>query len=55
MSALPGSSAQKPEKLFREPGLMMTVLALAATFLFASFVDIPILANLAQQHYIALE
>jgi 4-hydroxybenzoate polyprenyltransferase len=54
MSTLPGSSAQKPEKLFRETHLIAIVLSLVAVFLVTSFVNIPILANLAEQHYIAL-
>jgi 4-hydroxybenzoate polyprenyltransferase len=52
LSTEPGSSAQKPEQLFRERGLMSIVAVLAGVFLFASFVDIPILMQLAEQHYI---
>ncbi|MHC2335710.1 UbiA family prenyltransferase [Bradyrhizobium sp. USDA 4454] len=55
MSTSPGSSAQKPEKLYGERGLMLTVLALVAVFLVTSFVDMPFLARLAEQHYITLE
>lgn len=55
MSTLPGSSAQKPEKLFRESGLILIVLALIATFLFTSFVNIPFLETLAEQRYITLQ
>ncbi|SFV33434.1 UbiA family prenyltransferase [Hyphomicrobium facile] len=55
MSTLPGSSAQKPEKLFRESGLIAIVLALVAMFVFTSFVDIPFLEELAQQRYITLQ
>ncbi|MFZ1109178.1 MAG: UbiA family prenyltransferase [Rhodomicrobium sp.] len=55
LSTRPDSSAQKPEKLFRERGLMLIVFALAAVFIFASFVDMPLLANLAEQHYILLK
>lgn len=54
MSTLPGSSAQKPEKLFKEPGLIAIVLALAAVFALSSFVDMPFLTQFAEQHYIAL-
>lgn len=54
MSTLPGSSAQKPEKLYGERGLILIVLALVAVFLVASLVDMPFLANLAEQHYIML-
>jgi 4-hydroxybenzoate polyprenyltransferase len=55
MSMLPGSSAQKPERLFTETGLVMAVLALVVVFLLASFVDIPILTGLAQQQFITLK
>jgi 4-hydroxybenzoate polyprenyltransferase len=54
MSTLPGSSAQKPEKLFRETRLIAIVASLVAVFLVTSFVNMPILANLAEQHFIAL-
>ncbi|MFA5956111.1 UbiA family prenyltransferase [Hyphomicrobium sp.] len=55
MSTLPGSSAQKPEKLFRESGLIAIVMALAAMFLFTSFVDLPFLNTLAAQRYITIQ
>ncbi len=55
LSMLPGSSAQKPEKLFRERGLIAIVLVLAAVFLFATFVDIPGLDALTAQRFISLE
>lgn len=55
MSTLPGSSAQKPERLFRESGLVLIVLTLAAVFVFTSFVDIPFLTSLAEQHYITFK
>jgi 4-hydroxybenzoate polyprenyltransferase len=54
ISTRPGSTAQKPEKLFRETGLMLTVGGLVLAFLFTSLVDIPILARLSAQHYIEL-
>ncbi|MGO8656834.1 hypothetical protein ACC771_14475, partial [Rhizobium ruizarguesonis] len=38
MATKPGSTAQKPEKLFREPGLIAIVAALVATFIFTTFV-----------------
>ena len=50
----PGSSAQKPEALFREPGLIALVALLTATFLLMTFIDIPILHALAVQQYISL-
>jgi len=55
MSTLPGSSAQKPEKLFRETQLIAIVLSLVAVFLVTSFVNMPLLANLAEQHFIAFK
>src|ERR1700676_958101 len=48
----PGSSAQRPEKLFREPGLVLLVMLLAATFLLMTWVDVPLLDALAVQQYI---
>ena len=54
MATKPGSTAQKPEKLFREPGLIAIVAALAAAFIFATFVDIPLLVTLTEQHYITI-
>jgi 4-hydroxybenzoate polyprenyltransferase len=55
MSMLPGSSAQKPEKLFRETRLIAIVLMLGAVFLLASFINFPLLAELAEQHYVVLK
>ncbi|MFL5014448.1 MULTISPECIES: UbiA family prenyltransferase [Rhizobium] len=52
MATKPGSTAQKPEKLFREPGLIAIVAALVAAFIFTTFVDIPLLVTLTEQHYI---
>lgn len=54
MSTLPGSSAQKPEKLFREHRLIAIVLSMVAVFALTSFVDIPLLAQLADQNFIAI-
>ena len=50
----PGSSAQAPEKLFRERGLLALVLALAATFVFATLVHVQFLESLTSQRYISL-
>jgi 4-hydroxybenzoate polyprenyltransferase len=50
----PGSSAQKPEKLFREPGLILLVGLLAATFLLMTFLNVPMLDALAVQQYISI-
>ncbi len=55
LSMRPGSSAQKPEKLFRERGLMVLVAVLAALFLLLTFVDIPLLEPLASQRYISIQ
>jgi 4-hydroxybenzoate polyprenyltransferase len=54
ISMQPGSSAQKPERLFRERGLMGIVAVLAGVFVLATFVRIPFLAALTQQQYITL-
>src|SRR3954469_16153939 len=55
LSMRPGSSAQKPEKLFRERGLMVLVAVLGALFLLLTFVDIPLLEPLANQRYISIQ
>lgn len=54
LSMLAGSTAQRPEKLFRERGLMMIVALLVAVFLLTTFVSIPSLEALTQQKYIIL-
>ena len=51
----PNSTAQKPEKLFKEGSLMLLVAALALCLLFTTFVDLPVLASFAEQHYIVLQ
>jgi len=51
----PGSSAQKPEKLFRERGLMILVAVLGVLFLLLTFVNIPLLEPLASQRYISIQ
>jgi len=50
----PGSSAQRPEKLYREWSLMGLLVALASAFLFTTLVDLPILHAFTSQHYISL-
>jgi 4-hydroxybenzoate polyprenyltransferase len=50
----PKSSAQNPEKLFREHGLVMLMMLLGATFLLMTFIDIPVLDALAVQQYIRI-
>ena len=54
LSVAPGSSAQKPEKLYRETGLIRLVVLLALVFLLATFVDMPALSELSGQHFITL-
>lgn len=46
------SVARRPEKLFREPRLMAATLVLGLGFLVTTFVDIPMLERLAEQHFI---
>ena len=55
MATRAGSSAQKPERLFREPDLVRIVIALVVVSVLASMVDIPIMARIADQHFIAVE
>ena len=54
MAMTPGSSAQKPERLFRERGLVALVVVVTAVFLLTTFVDVPILETLAVQQYIGI-
>lgn len=55
LSMLPGSTAQKPEKLFRERGLMFITALLGALFLLATYVDIPALNDLTEQQFISVQ
>ena len=55
LSMEPDSTAQRPEKLFKERALIVLVGLLAVTFLFATYVDIPILEQFTSQRYIGLE
>lgn len=55
LSMRSGSSAQNPEKLFRERGLMATVVVLTAVFLLTTFVQLPILSIFVGQRFIALK
>ena len=50
----PGSSAQRPEKLYQEWSLMGILVLLASAFLFATVVDLPILHIFTSQRYISL-
>jgi 4-hydroxybenzoate polyprenyltransferase len=55
LSMMPESTAQKPEKLFRERRLMVLVGLLGALFLLATYVNIPALEIFTGQRYISLE
>jgi 4-hydroxybenzoate polyprenyltransferase len=55
LSTRPASSAQSPEKLFRERKLIALVGLLAALFVFASYVDVPALDMLYGQQFITLK
>ena len=54
LSMRPQSAAQKPEKLFRETGLMALAGLLACAFVLATFVSLPVLGALIGQRYISL-
>lgn len=54
MSLRPTSIAQKPERLFGEPGLMAIVMVVVAIFALCTVVNIPALAPLTSQRFIAL-
>lgn len=49
-----GSSAQNPEKLYNERGLVITTTLLVLFFALTTFIDIPMLTFLAEQRYIRL-
>jgi 4-hydroxybenzoate polyprenyltransferase len=55
LSMRPASTAQRPEKLFKERILIALVGLLAVTFLFATYVDIPALEVFSGQRYISVE
>lgn len=55
LSLRPGSSAQKPERLFREIGLIVLVILLAGTFALTTFVSIPVLDGLTSQRFIMVQ
>lgn len=54
MSTQPDSTAQKPERLFREKRLVALVVLLGVMFLVTSLVDLPVLSQFTEQHYIAV-
>jgi 4-hydroxybenzoate polyprenyltransferase len=55
LSTKPASSAQNPEKLFREPKLIALVALLAVLFIVATYVDMPLLSVFTGQRYITLQ
>ena len=55
LSMEPESTAQRPEKLLKERALIALVGLLTATFLFATYVDVPALDLFTGQRYIGLE
>jgi 4-hydroxybenzoate polyprenyltransferase len=55
LSTKPASSAQNPEKLFREPKLIALVVILASLFVFGTYVDMPFLSIFSGQRYITLQ
>ena len=55
LSMEPGSSAQKPEKLFRESGLIALIALLVAIFLLMTFINIPALEAFTGQRYISFQ
>lgn len=55
LSTRPASSAQNPEKLFREPKLIALVVLLAALFVLATVVDMPVLSVFSGQRFITLQ
>jgi 4-hydroxybenzoate polyprenyltransferase len=55
LSMAPESTAQRPEKLFKEHALIALVGLLAVTFLLATYVDMPALDLFTGQRYIGLE
>ena len=54
LSTRPASSAQNPEKLFRERKLLALVILLAVLFVVATYVDMPALEVFSGQKYITL-
>ncbi|WP_375401901.1 UbiA family prenyltransferase [uncultured Sphingomonas sp.] len=54
LSMLPGSTAQKPERLFEERGLLTIVALVVALFVAFTFIDLPGFDALASQRFIAI-
>lgn len=55
LSTQPASSAQNPERLFREPKLIALVVLLIALFVVATYIDMPVLSIFTGQQYITLQ
>jgi 4-hydroxybenzoate polyprenyltransferase len=55
LSMQPGSTAQKPEKLFGERGLMWLVALVVVIFGVFTVLDVPALDPLTSQHFITIE
>jgi hypothetical protein len=55
LSMQPASTAQKPERLFQESGLMTIVAIIVALFAIFSVVNIPMLEPLTSQQFIELK
>jgi hypothetical protein len=55
LSMEPGSTAQKPERLYTERGLLLIVALLSIVFAVASFVDIPLLNVFLSQRFISMQ
>ena len=54
LSMQPGSSAQAPEKLFRERGLVLLVVLISSIFVLTTFIDFPALEAFTGQRYISV-
>jgi hypothetical protein len=55
LSMEPQSSAQRPEKLYRETGLIVLTILVGALFVLATFVDIPAVGIFTGQRFISLQ
>jgi Zn-dependent protease with chaperone function len=55
LSMQAGSSAQSPEKLFRERGLLATLVVLGVIFIIATFVNMPFLSIFVGQKFITIQ
>jgi 4-hydroxybenzoate polyprenyltransferase len=54
LSMMPGSTAQKPERLFHERKLIVAVMTVSVLFIVLSVYDLPFLEPLTSQKYIVL-